>query len=112
MKMKKTIMVAMVMLAVVSASARDIKTLVVTTNPKMHCESCENTIKNNLRFEKGIKKIETNISEQKVTITYDADKNNAENIIKAFSKFKYEASEVQPASCNNGNQPAVDKGSK
>lgn len=83
-----------------AATAKDIKTLVVTTNPVMHCESCENKIKENLKFEKGIKKIETNVEEQRVTITYDADKNNAENIKKAFNKFGYKATEPAAASQN------------
>ena len=41
--------------------AKYIKTLVVTTTPPMHCRSCENKIKGNLRFKKGVKKIETSI---------------------------------------------------
>jgi len=75
--------------------AKDIKTLVVTTQPQMHCASCENKIKGNLRFEKGVKQIECNIPEQRVTITYDADKTKPENIIKGFEKFGYKATEVE-----------------
>lgn len=97
--MKKIILSAMLVLAAVSASAKDIRTLVVTTNPEMHCESCENKIKGNLRFEKGIKKIETSIPDQTVTITYDADKNNAEDIVKVFGKFGYEAKDVNSKCC-------------
>ena len=33
--------------------AKDIKTVVFTTTPQMHCAACENKIKSNLRFEKG-----------------------------------------------------------
>lgn len=95
--MKKTILSLMLALAGVSVQAKDIKTLVVTTSPQMHCESCENKIKNNLRFEKGIKRIETNIPEQTVTITYDADKNTAASIMEAFGKFGYEAKEKSKA---------------
>lgn len=74
-----------------SAMAKDIQTIVVTTTPQMHCENCENRIKNNLRFEKGVKKIETNIEQQTVTITYDADKTTVEQLLKGFEKFKYSA---------------------
>ncbi len=90
--MKKLAFIAVTLLMALSVNAKDIKTLVVTTNPQMHCENCENKIKENIRFEKGIKKIETSVENQTVTITYDADKNSAENIIKAFSKIGYEAS--------------------
>lgn len=74
-----------------SAFAKDIQTLVVTTNPQMHCDACESKIKHNMRFEKGVKNIVTDIPTQKVTITYDADRNTPENLMKAFEKFGYTA---------------------
>ena len=83
------------MLSAVAGMAKDIKTVVVTTNPQMHCESCENKIKGNLRFEKGVKQIECNIDKQRVTVTYDADKTNSEKIIQSFGKFGYKATEVK-----------------
>lgn len=76
--------------AVVSV-AKDIKTVVLNTNPQMHCENCENKIKNNLRFEKGIKEITTDLNTKTVTIKYDADKTNVDNIIKGFAKINYTA---------------------
>lgn len=83
------------MLVALLAAAKDIQTVVVTTTPQMHCENCEKRIKNNLRFEKGVKKIETNIEKQTVTITYDADKTTVENIIKGFEKINYDARELK-----------------
>ena len=83
------------MLTAVVGLAKDIKTVVVTTQPQMHCASCENKIKGNLRFEKGVKQIECNIPEQRVTITYDADKTKPETLINAFGKFGYKATEVK-----------------
>ena len=59
--MKKLILLTAMLLTMTVGLAKDIKTLVVTTTPPMHCESCENKIKGNLRFEKGVKKIETSI---------------------------------------------------
>ena len=93
--MKKLVLVCAMMLTAVVGLAKDIKTVVVTTNPQMHCASCENKIKGNLRFEKGVKTIECNIPEQRVTITYDAEKTNAETIIQSFGKFGYKATEVK-----------------
>ena len=89
--MKKIILLFAMTLVTIIAMAKDIQTVVVTTTPQMHCENCENRIKNNLRFEKGIKKIETDVEKQTVTITYDADKTTVENILKGFEKFKYSA---------------------
>ena len=83
------------MLTAVVSMAKDIKTVVVTTQPVMHCESCEKKIKGNLRFEKGVKQIECNIDEQRVTITYDADKTNSNAIIQSFGKFGYKAPEIK-----------------
>ena len=77
------------------AKPKDIKTVVFTTNPEMHCEGCENKIKGNLRFEKGVKNIITDLKAKTVTIEYDADKTNVQNIIEGFKKIKYEAKEVK-----------------
>lgn len=76
--------------------AKDIKTVVLTTQPEMHCENCEKKIKGNIRFEKGIKSIKTDLNTKTVTIEYDADKTNVQHIIDGFRKIKYEAKEVKP----------------
>ena len=93
--MKKLIVLTTMLLTMIMAGAKDIKTVVLTTEPQMHCESCEKRIKENIRFEKGIKKIVTDVEHQTVTITYDADKTTVENIIKGFEKIKYNAREVK-----------------
>ncbi|MBR2237771.1 MAG: cation transporter [Prevotella sp.] len=75
--------------------AKDIKTVVLTTTPQMHCANCEKKIKENIRFEKGIKSIKTNLNDKTVTIEYDADKTTIPAIIEGFKKIKYEAKEVK-----------------
>ena len=82
-------------LATMTLAAKDIKKLVVTTTPIMYCENCENRVKNGMRFVKGVKNIETSVPNQTVTITYDADKNSEENIIKSFGKIGYKAEKVE-----------------
>lgn len=94
--MRKILLGAMMLTATVGL-AKDIKTVVLTTSPEMHCESCEKKIKGNIRFEKGIKNIITDLKTKLVTIEYDADKTNVQNIIKGFKKIKYDASEVKSA---------------
>lgn len=93
--MKKQILFMALLLASANAFAKDIKTLRVTTLPQMHCENCEKKIKGNLRFERGVKRIDTNIPEQTVTITYDADKTTPQKLIEAFGKFDYQARELK-----------------
>ena len=77
--------------------AKNIKTVVLTTNPEMHCTGCEKKIKENIRFEKGVKSIKTNLEDKTVTIEYDADKTTVPAIIEGFKKIKYEACEANPA---------------
>ena len=81
----------------VSCFAKDIKTVVLTTTPQMHCTNCEKTIKENIRFEKGVKSIKTNLDDKTITIENDADKTDVPTIIKGFLKIGYEAIEVKPA---------------
>ena len=76
--MKKILLLLIAALTMTMASAKDIKTVVLTTVPQMHCENCEKRIKENIRFEKGVKKIVTDVEHQTVTITYDADKTTVE----------------------------------
>jgi copper chaperone CopZ len=63
--------------------------------PWMHCANCEKKIKENIRFEKGIKSITTNLKDKTVTVEYDADKTNVQNIINGFKKINYDAKEVK-----------------
>ena len=79
--MRKSLFAMLVMLMVSAVTfAKDIKTVVFTTTPQMHCENCENKIKNNLRFEKGVKEITTSVDNQTVTVKYDADKTTPDKI--------------------------------
>ena len=74
-----------------TAFGKDIKTVVFKTTPEMHCNNCETKIKNNLRFEKGVKEIVTDLGDKTVTVKYDADKTTVEALIKGFAKIKYSA---------------------
>lgn len=92
---KKVLSLAFMAFMATTMWAKDIKTATFTTTPQMHCESCEVKIKNNMRFEKGVKRIETNVEKQTIVITYDADKTNVEKLIKGFEKIKYKAQVVK-----------------
>ena len=93
--MRKVIMTLAITLMGVAAQAKDIKTVIFTTQPQMHCASCEKKIKGNLRYEKGVKRIDTSVEQQKVTVKYDADNTSAEKLQEAFKKFGYEARQVK-----------------
>ena len=80
----------MLMVAMI-ATAKDIKTVIFTTTPQMHCANCEAKVKNNLRFAKGVKEIRTSVEEQKVYVTYDAAKTTEKKLQDSFQKFGYKA---------------------
>mgnify|MGYP001632357683 FL=1 len=89
--MKKNLLVAFMLVLAGNAFANTkADTLVVTTNPQMHCENCEKKIKSNIRFVKGTKKIDTSVKEQKVTIIYDSKKSSYKDFVGAFKKIGYE----------------------
>ncbi len=89
--MKKNLLMAfMLMLAGNSFAQTATDTLVVTTQPQMHCQNCEKKIKSNIRFVKGTKRIDTSVKDQKVTIVYDARKAKYDDYVEAFKKIGYE----------------------
>ena len=93
-----------------SAYAKDIQKLVLTPEPQMQCSSCENRIKKALKFEKGVKDIVTDLEEQTVTITYDADKTTPEKLQETLEKEGFATEQVCPEQQpEEGEQPAEEQ---
>lgn len=82
------------LLSVAAVLAKDIRVVVFKVS-QMHCEKCEKKVKENMRFEKGLKDIATEVKTKLVTITYDAEKTNVKNLQAGFNKFNYEAEFVK-----------------
>ena len=102
--MKKLItLIVATFVCCITISAKDIKVLTVKTTPEIHCTGCETKIKNNIRFVKGVKRIETNLDKKEIEVTYDADKTNTATIIEAFKKLGYEAAVVEEKKADNEN---------
>jgi len=92
---KKLIMLfAVLFLSVGTMVAKDFRTVVFKVE-QMMCQNCEKKVKDNIKFEKGLKKFTTDLKDKMVTITYDADKTNVEQLQAGFKKFKYEAVVVE-----------------
>ena len=83
------IAIAITSLSALAQKNNQTDTLQVKTTPQMHCANCENKIKKNIRFVKGVKEIKTSVPDQKVTIIYQKDKSTYEDFVKAFSKIGY-----------------------
>lgn len=110
--MKKSIILLIAAFGILSAGAKTVTTA-FTVNPGMSCQNCENKIKSNLRFEKGVKKITTSLSDQLVTITFDDEKTSNAKLIEAFKKVGYAAAPAKPgtkkaATGCNGNHENCD----
>ena len=71
----------------VAVGGKELRQLVLTPTPVMSCQNCEDKIKGNMRFEKGVVKIETDREKQTVTITYDPKKTNVEKLQAAMKKI-------------------------
>lgn len=97
--MKKILLAASFAIFGLSAAAKsngnDLDTLVVTTNPQMHCANCEKRIKQNIRFVPGTKKITTSIPDQQITIIYDPRKATPADYTAAFSSLGYQITPKQ-----------------
>ncbi|MBR1838682.1 MAG: heavy-metal-associated domain-containing protein [Bacteroidaceae bacterium] len=94
--MKKISMLLMALFIGLAAYAEDIKEVVLTTTPQMHCASCETRIKNALKFERGMVRIQTNVEKQTVTVRYDAERVALPRILQLLKEAGYEAKVVDP----------------
>lgn len=96
--MKSLFITMLAMLFAFGANA-EVKKAVFTVNPKMSCQNCENKIKSNLRFEKGVKNIETSLDDQTVTVTYDDTKTTPEKLTAGLKKIGYAANPAATGAC-------------
>lgn len=87
-------LLAVLFLSIGTALAKDFRTVVFKVE-QMMCQNCEKKVKDNIKFEKGLKKFTTDLEAKTVTITYDAEKTNVEQLKAGFKKFKYEAVVVE-----------------
>lgn len=90
----KQILIMMIGAMLMMVGGKDLRIVVMTPTPQMHCQNCENKIKSNLRFEKGVVKIETSVEKQTVVITYDGAKTDAAKLQAAMKKIGYETKVV------------------
>ena len=91
--MKQILLVILSALMLMGAG-KDLRVLVMTPTPQMHCENCENKIKKNLRFEKGVVKIETSVADQTVAVTYDPSKTDVKKLQAAMKQIGYDTKVV------------------
>lgn len=77
-----------------TAQEKPKETETVKYSTSMTCESCVNTIMSSLPKEKGVKDVKCDLKSKEVTVTYQKDKNNPEEIKKSLEKLGYTAKVV------------------
>jgi copper chaperone CopZ len=107
--MRKILFMLAALMITLSASAKSANdtTVVFKINPQMTCTNCENKIKNNIRYEKGVSAIEATAPGETVKVTFDKSKTDSSKIITAFKKIGYEAKAF--SKCHSARQAAATK---
>lgn len=88
--------IAFLLTSVIAFAKSEKKVEVFTLDHQMSA-MCEKKIKENLRFEKGISKIEVSLKENIITVTFDPKKTDTEKIIEGFKKIGFTAFPVESA---------------
>lgn len=91
--MRYLILLAAAALAL-GASAQSRKVEHLSIQSSTVCDMCEETIEKNLIYEKGVKKVEVDLSTSMVHIDYDPRKNDPEALRTALTRLGYAADGV------------------
>jgi len=100
MKTGKIILAAMTFVAVSFFSATTLqaqqrsKTETVVIKSSVVCGMCEEKVKKELAFEKGVTDIQVNLKERLITVDYRPNRTDEEKIKKAITKIGYDADEL------------------
>jgi len=81
-------LVAMAIVANAKTETVEIKTTAI-------CGMCKSTIEKALAFEKGVEKATLDVKTKIVTVQYDADKTNPDQIRQCIAKAGYDADDVK-----------------
>ncbi len=93
--MKKVIFMILALGIFTSQSfAQKTETSVVCFKSNMHCENCQATLTEYLKFEKGVKDLKVDHATNTILIEYKADKNSDEKFAKAIEKKGYAANKI------------------
>ena len=100
MKIIKVIFsVVVFLLATAHVSAQDKKgndkIAEVVFSVSMDCHNCEQKVKKNIPFEKGVKDLNTNLEKQLVTVKYETNKTDKAKLQKSIEKLGFTCEEVK-----------------
>jgi periplasmic mercuric ion binding protein len=116
MKMKRISLVLMViaglLFAVNQAEAAKPKTENVKFWVSMSCMSCQQKIKDNLSFEKGVKDLQIDLASKTVDISFDPKKTTADKLKTTIEKLGFEVRVMQPGETAQKAATTTDKQEK
>jgi copper chaperone CopZ len=99
MKIAQIILVAVFLLGTLSVSAQDKKKNnkeeTVVFSVSMDCHNCEQKVKKNIPYEKGVKDLTTNLEKQLVTIKYQTNRTDKAKLKKSIEKLGFTCEEVK-----------------
>jgi len=99
MKVVQIILAVMFLMGIQTVSAQDKKgnnkEEQVVFSVSMDCHNCEQQIKKNIPFEKGVKDLTTNLDKKLVTIKYQTDKTDKDKLKKSIEKLGFTCEEVK-----------------
>lgn len=101
MKTHKIITTMLALMALVVATTgtlygqkADKKTETVEIKSSVVCGMCEERVKKDLAFEKGVKDVAVNLETKVISVTYRTDKTDKEKIKKAITNIGYDSDEM------------------
>lgn len=107
--MKRILSFLLIAFCAMTSFAKDIRTVVLTVSPQMHCAGCENRITENLRYVKGVKSIKASAEQQTVTVVIDGDKTTADALVKSLKKIGYTATVKSNTATQRADKPVQPK---
>ena len=87
--MKKFIVSVAAVALSLAAYAGEVKSVVFSVEPRMNCGHCEAHVIEAITPAPGVEKAETSLTNNTVTVSYDADATNAEALKAAFANAGY-----------------------
>ena len=108
--MKKFILLALMTILTMGSYAQKEQKIVIKTNAALNCQKCADRFSENVPFFKGVKTYTYDAKTATLTINYDANKTNPDQLRKEISMLGYNADNVQADPKAREKLPACCKG--
>ena len=107
---KLTFIMGLILIAIGSVLAQKVENKVVCFKSSMDCASCEKTLTENLKFEKGVKDLKIDHVSNTILIEYKDGKNTDEGFAKVIENKGYLAKKISKEEYDKVLKETVGKG--